>query len=83
VLEEGVVVGPGVVLGVSVGERLNPCYHAHARGSSDRAGVGEGAVGGELQIEACVSLSGGGNLRGQVEGGRGCGGLDELGKSVN
>ena len=82
-LEKGVVVSPGVVLGVGVGERLNPCYHAQAGGSSERAGVGEGAVGGELQIEACVSPSGGGNLRGQVESGRGCGGLDELGKSVN
>jgi len=44
----------GVGLRVGVGEGLGPCYDAEAGGSGDFAGVGEGAVGGELEIEACV-----------------------------
>lgn len=77
-LEESVIVGPRVVLRVDVGEGLDPCYDMNAGGGADGAGVGYCAIGSQLKIEACVGPSRSSKLRGQVEGGRECGGLDCL-----
>jgi hypothetical protein len=79
VLEDGIVVTlRSVVLRVGVAERLDPCHDADARGGAESAGVGEGTVGRELEVETCVCARGGGDLMSQVEGGRECRGLDEL-----